>query len=389
MREVGQILAGLVALVLVVTLIPGASADPAPAGTPVSTDAPATPAPAEAQSPPAPAEAQPATPTPAVAQPATPAPAIGQPASPAPAVAQPASPAPSETQPAATDAAATLNLSATLNGASSALTGGLRWRVFDARTDADGLHALIAESNLAQPTLTIPAGDYVVHAAFGLASAAKRVKLGPEVRSERLTISGGGLKIGGTIGDEPVDPSKLSLAIYVPQGRNPEGKLVYAKAKAGDVIGLPEGTYHIVSTYLDTAGGRFLASNSPPNTGKSAAPAPQTTLPTNSIVNADIKVVSGKLVDVTLRHRCATLTIKLVNKPGGEALANTTFTVLTPGGDVIRELIGAFPSLVLAEGEYAVVARHDAKTYQSNFEVKSGMDRDVEVVAEGSGKEGP
>ena len=113
------------------------------------------------------------------------------------------------------------------------------------------------------------------------------------------------------------------------------------------------------------------------------------TLPTNSIVNADIKVVSGKLVDVTLRHRCATLTIKLVNKPGGEALANSTFTVLTPGGDVIRELIGAFPSLVLAEGEYAVVARHEAKTYQSTFEVKSGMDRDIEVVAEESGKEGP
>ena len=175
----------------------------------------------------------------------------------------------------------------------------------------------------------------------------------------------------------------------MPQNRNPEGKLVYAKARAGDVIGLPEGTYHVVSTYLDTVGGRFLASSSAPSSGKSAAPAPPAALPTNSVVNADIKVVSGKLVDVTLRHRCATITLKLVNKAGGDALANTTFTVLTPGGDVIRELIGAFPSLVLAEGEYAVVARHDAKTYQSSFEVKSGMDRDVEVVAEENGKQGP
>ncbi len=41
--------------------------------------------------------------------------------------------------------------------------------------------------------------------------------------------------------------------------------------------------------------------------------------------------------------------------PGGEALANTSFSVLTPGGDVIRELIGAFPSLVLAEGEYVAI----------------------------------
>jgi len=290
--------------------------------------------------------------------------------------------------PATPDGQATLSLSAVLNGASAPLTGGLRWRVFDARADADGAHALIVESNLANPTLTVPPGDYVVHVAFGLASATKRMTLGPEVRSERLTLAAGALKIDGTVAEAPIDPSKLSLAIYVPEGRNPQGKLVDAKAKAGDLIGLPEGNYHIVSTYLDTVGGRFLASTNP-STGKSAAPAPPTTLPTNSIVNADIKVASGKLVDVTLRHRCATLTLKLVNKPGGEALANTTFTVLTPGGDVIRELIGAFPSLVLAEGEYAVVARHDAKTYQSSFEVKSGMDQDVEVVAQENGKEGP
>jgi hypothetical protein len=291
--------------------------------------------------------------------------------------------------PATPDGQATLSLSAVLNGVSNPLTGGLRWRVFDAHPDADGAHSLIVESNLAQPTLTLPPGDYVVHVAFGLASATKRVTLGPEVRSERLTLSAGGLRIGGTVSETPIDPSKLSLSIYVPEGRNPQGKLVDARAKAGDVVGLPEGNYHIVSTYLDTEGGRFLASAAAANTGKSAAPAPPTTLPTNSIVNADIKVASGKLVDVTLRHRCATLTLKLVNKPGGEALANTTFTVLTPGGDVIRELIGAFPSLVLAEGEYAVVARHDAKTYQSTFDVQSGTDRDVEVVAQENGKEAP
>ena len=283
---------------------------------------------------------------------------------------------------------ATLNLSAALNGSSVPLPAGLKWRIFAAQVDADGSRPLIVESNLAQPTLTIPAGDYVVHVSFGLASAAKRMTLAAEVQSERLTLSAGGLRVQGTVAGAPIDPSRLSLAIYVPQNRNPEGKLIYAKAKAGDVIGLPEGAYHIVSTYLDTVGPYFVASSTA-NTGKSAAPAPPSSTPSNSIVNADIKVVSGKLIEVTLRHRCATLTLKLVNKPGAEALANTTFTVLTPGGDVIRELVGAFPSLVLAEGEYVVVARHEAKTYQSTFEVKTGMDRDVEVVAKESGKQGP
>jgi hypothetical protein len=290
--------------------------------------------------------------------------------------------------PTSESAQATLSLSAGLNGSGAPLTGGLRWRVFGSQADPDGSHPLIVESGQAQPTLTIPPGDYVVHVAFGLASAAKRVTLGAEVRSERLTVSAGALRIEGTLADAPIDPSKLSLAIYVPQNRNPLGKLVYAKAKAGDIVGLPEGSYHIVSTYLDTVGAHSAVSpaGSP---AKSAVLAPPAAIPSNSIVNADIKVISGKRIDLTIRHRCATLTLKLVNKAGAEALANTTFTVLTPGGDVIRELVGAFPSLVLAEGEYVVIARHESKVYQSPFQVQTGMDRDVEVVAQESGKPGP
>jgi hypothetical protein len=299
-----------------------------------------------------------------------------------------APPGESTPAPASQPAQATLGLSAVLNGGGAPLTGGLRWRVFAAQADPDGSHPLIVESSLAQPTLTIPAGDYVVHVAFGLASAAKRVTLGAEVRSERLTLSAGALKIEGTLADAPIDPSKLSLAIYVPQNRNPLGKLVYAKGKAGDVIGLPEGSYHIVSTFLDTVGAHSGV-NAAANSGKSAVVAPPAAIPSNSIVNADIRVTSGKRVDVTIKHRCATMTLKLVNKPGAEALANTTFTVLTPGGDVIREFVGAFPSLVLAEGEYVVIARHDSKIYQSTFQVQTGMDHDVEVVAEESGKQGP
>ena len=72
--------------------------------------------------------------------------------------------------------------------------------------------------------------------------------------------------------------------------------------------------------------------------------------------------------------------MKLVKQPGGEALANTSFSVLTPGGDVIREMIGAFPSLVLAEGEYVAIARHEGKTYQGTFRVQSTKDSDVEIL---------
>ena len=274
-----------------------------------------------------------------------------------------------------------IRLSAVLSGANAPLTAGLHWRLFSSRAEADGSHALVAESLDAQPSLSAPAGDYVAHVSFGLASAAKRIALGDEPHNERLTLNAGALKIAGTQGDKPIDPARLSVAIYVPEHNNPEAKLVYSKTRAGELIGLPEGSYHVVSTYLDAIGVGSVG------IGKEGGGPPSAALPTNSIVNADIKVPAGKIIDLTLRHRYAKLTLKLVNAPGAEALPNTNFTILTSEGGPIRELIGAFPSLVLAEGDYDVIARHDAKTYQSSFKVQSALDRDVEVIAKDPAKQ--
>ena len=244
----------------------------------------------------------------------------------------------------------------------------IRWRVFEDQPDAQGHHAMIATSNDATPTLTLPQGTYLVHAALDLASAVRRVTVTSQASSERLILNAGALRIVGLLGDKPINPAKLAISIFVPEAGNSEAKLVLAGAKAGDLIALPEGNYHVVSTLLDTAG---YAGAQKSGVGNK----------TNSVVSADLKVQAGKLTDATLRHHSAVMTLKLVNDPGGEALANTAFTILTPGGDVIRELIGAFPSLVLAEGEYVAIARHDSKTYQTIFRVSSTLDRDVEVLA--------
>lgn len=249
------------------------------------------------------------------------------------------------------------------------LRAGVKWRIYEERTQADGSHRLAAESTEPAPQFVLDNGIYVAHATFGLAGGTRMLRLsGPSV-AERVTLNAGGLKVIGMMGDAPAPTGRLSIAVYVPERGNSEAKLVLAKGKAGDVIALPEGAYHIVSTLYDTAGG-----TAQPNSGAPIA--------TNSVVTADLRVQAGKLTEATLRHRAATMTLKLVNGPGGEALANTTFTVLTPGGDVIRELIGAFPQLALAEGEYAAIARHQGKTYQGTFKVQANLDRDVEVLAQ-------
>ena len=63
---------------------------------------------------------------------------------------------------------------------------------------------------------------------------------------------------------------------------------------------------------------------------------------------------------MTVTHRAAAIMFKLVSRKGGEALANTDWAVVSPAGDTINESKGAFPRVVLAEGDYR---RHRAKRW--------------------------
>jgi hypothetical protein len=94
-----------------------------------------------------------------------------------------------------------------------------------------------------------------------------------------------------------------------------------------------------------------------------------------------LRVQAGKLTDMVIVHRAAKITLKLVSERGGEAIASTAWSVLTPGGDVIKESIGAFPVVILAEGDYIAIARQDGKVHNRDFKVEAGVDREIEVLA--------
>jgi hypothetical protein len=274
-----------------------------------------------------------------------------------------AAPAVEEEKPAA---GATLRLSAVLTpNDAGAIRSGLVWRIFEDAAQPEGARKLVAESREASFSLPLPDGVYIVHAAFGLAGATRRIVVEGVNLSEKLVLNAGGLKLVDTLGDTQLPAQRLAISLYVPERGNSEAKLVLANARSGEIVCLPEGAYHVVSTLLDSSQGSQGDNNT-----------------TNSVVTADLRVPAGKVIEATLRHRAATMTLKLVKTPGGEALANTSFSVLTPGGDVIRELIGAFPSLVLAEGEYVAIARREGKTFQTTFKVTSTQDRDVEILTQ-------
>jgi hypothetical protein len=257
-------------------------------------------------------------------------------------------------QGAAVPGQAVLSLTARYGKDLPVITSGLVWRVFSDRPDETGTFKLIREDRGATPNIVLPPGGYVVHVAFGLVSAVRAVTLKPETDRESFLLPAGGLRIEGRVGTSKIPQNQISFAIYKgSQFEVGERASLVPNVAAGDVVLLPEGTYYIISNYGDA----------------------------NSVVRSDIRVQAGKLTDVIITHRAAVITLKLVSDKGGEALANTAWSVLTPGGDVIKESIGAFPRVVLSEGEYRAIAKNEGKVYERPFNVVNGVDGEVEVVA--------
>jgi len=247
-----------------------------------------------------------------------------------------------------------LSLSARFGSEPLAITGGLHWRIYADKPDQNGVFKLVKEEKVASPTLVLPPGGYVVHVGFGLANAVKTVQLRSEPVREVFQIAAGGLRIEGRVGDTRIPHTQVSFDIYKGSQFEPTDRRPIAQAVAtSDVVLLPEGIYYIVSNYGDA----------------------------NAVVRSDIRVQAGKLTDITVNHRAAVITLKLVSAVGGEALANTAWSVMTPSGDVVKESIGAFPRYILAEGEYRAIARNEGKVFERGFKVIAGVDGEIEVMA--------
>jgi hypothetical protein len=246
----------------------------------------------------------------------------------------------------------TLAVSARFGRDLPAINGGLHWRIY--RTEQNGIPRIVKEEKGPTPTFVLPPGNYVVNVGFGLANVTKAVQVRAETMKDVFEIPAGGLRIEGRVGDAKIPPGQISFDLYKGSQFEPGDKRPLATAvMTGDVVLVPEGTYHIVSNYGDA----------------------------NATVRSDIRVQVGKLTDTQINHRAAIVTLKLVSERGGEARANTQWSVLTPGGDAIKESIGAFPRVILAEGEYRAIARNDGKTYEREFRVVAGVDGEVEVIA--------
>lgn len=244
-----------------------------------------------------------------------------------------------------------ISMRATFGERGQDVPGDLVWRVYAVR----GSEAqLVTRSDVPRPNFLLTPGNYAIHVSHGLATAMRLVTISEAAQTGVIALNAGALIVTGYLGipERPLPPARQRLRLFIPTANNSEGKLVTGTLRPNAVIRLPEGNYHLVSTYSGS----------------------------NSVVRTDVKIDTGKLTEASVNHRAATMTLKLVRQAGGVALAGAQWTIETPGGDIVAEAVGAFPNVDIAEGSYTVLARHNEREFKGTMKVEGGINQDFEIV---------
>lgn len=253
-----------------------------------------------------------------------------------------------------TDTPQPVTLTATITTDGAPVSEGLVWRIFDTTPDESGELPLVAKSEDPAASVSLPPGEYVVHVAYGRAQTSDTMTVVPGENTKTIALEAGGLRLNAAVeGDIPIPPTLLKFDVMT---AGPEGErtLIAQQLSPNDIVTLNAGTYHIVSHFGSI----------------------------NAIVRADLRVEPGQLTDATLYHQASQVSFKLVSEPGGEAIADVEWTVQTPDGTTLFTELGAFPSTVLATGDYVVLAEQGQSVFNRAFEVQPGAPTEIEVLTQ-------
>lgn len=248
-----------------------------------------------------------------------------------------------------------LVLSAIMAEGAGPLSSGLIWRIYSIEIQSDGSYKLLNRYDDAQIAATLPPGDYLVNVSYGQAHATKRVTVWPGKRDQDVfNLKAGGLRLYATLAKEPLlADHALTFSVYSEEtDQFGNRRRVVANAKSGVVLRLNTGSYRVVSKYGDA----------------------------NSLMEVDVTVEPGKLTEATIDHQAGKVTFRLVERQGGEALADTIWHIFSSDGELVRRSGGAFPTHVLAAGDYSVRVEHGGREYAAKFAVGVGDKQQVEVI---------
>lgn len=247
-----------------------------------------------------------------------------------------------------------LQLSLQLTRDGNRIASGILWRIYS--VNRGRRPTLVATERTTEPTVSLVAGSYVVIASLGRAFVSQKVDVRPGATAAvELVLNAGGLRVAaGIAGGGAVARDALSFDIYTEE-RDQTGERVKIVSgfKPGRVVRLNAGIYQLVSQLGDA----------------------------NATVRSEVTVEAGKLSEVQVTHQAARISFKLVDRAGGEAIADTQWVILAGSGGIVKETAGALPTHMLAPGTYTVSATSAGRMFQREFAVNSGDNLVVEVIA--------
>jgi len=258
---------------------------------------------------------------------------------------------------ASADGTGQITLSALISADGQPVQQGIVWRIYADAGEGEAKAKLLHTIAEASPQLKLAPGSYYVNAAFGRANLTRKIAVAAgQAQAEQFILNAGGLKITALVDkDQPAPPNSIHYDVFSDE-RDQLGNRarLMTGARPGLIIRLNAGIYQIASTFGDA----------------------------NAIVRADVTVEAGKLTLATIKHSSARVTFKLVNRAGGEALADTQWVLYTKQGELVKESAGALPNHIIAPGSYTIVAKNAGRMFKRDFAVQAGDVAQVEVVVE-------
>lgn len=254
-----------------------------------------------------------------------------------------------------------LILNARLDAEGQPIPDGLVWRLFAEKLNRDGQLQLLSVVRGGEAVFDVPAGSYLLHVGFGRAETTKRVEFNGLRTQEMVTLDAGGLHLNAiaTPGAPPIRSDRLTFDVFVQDASGRDGEPIAKEVPSDLVLRLNAGAYRVVSRYGLTS------------------------------ASADVRVEAGRVTNVQLQQHAGELTMKLVREQGGEAIADTAWSIVPQQGEIIRGGVGAFSSMVLPEGSYVVIAKNRERTYQREVSVQAGASEEIEVLITESAEVGP
>jgi len=250
---------------------------------------------------------------------------------------------------------APVTLTAYLAEGAPSMTSEVTWRLYEGSPAPDGSYKLLQTIREARPTIQLKPGEYLINASYGRANLTKKIGVWPEKpASEDFIVNAGGLRLSATLAKGPIVAENLQKFEIFSESQDQFGnrQKILGEIRPGIVVRLNSGLYHIVSTYGDG----------------------------NSVISTDAVIEPGKITEAIIDHDAGKVTLKLVQRNGGEAVADTRWTIYNSAGETVKESAGAFPTHILAAGDYRVSALHGDNEYIGNFSIAAGDTKQVEVI---------